>query len=134
MTTEAEAFASIVTWSADQPAWQRDALRRLVLQQGIETDEIDQLAAICKGVEKAVALEAGHLSDPNRDHGDVYLRGVSGVRHVSALAPGQRLSVRKDGLTVVYGDNGSGKSGYARIPKKACRARGAGSKVEEVIP
>jgi len=134
MTTEAEAFASIVTWSADQPAWQRDALRRLVLQQGIETDEIDQLAAICKGVEKAVPLEAGHLSDPNRDHGDVYLRGVSGVRHVSALAPGQRLSVRKDGLTVVYGDNGSGKSGYARILKKACRARGAGSKVEEVIP
>jgi energy-coupling factor transporter ATP-binding protein EcfA2 len=28
-----------------------------------------------------------------------------------------------DGLTVIYGDNGSGKSGYSRVLKRACRAR-----------
>ena len=28
MTTEAEALANILAWSADSPGWQRDALRR----------------------------------------------------------------------------------------------------------
>lgn len=134
MATEAEAFASIVAWSAYQHAWQRDALRRLATQQSIEPAEIDALAAICKGEQAGAPLEAGHLRDPNRDQGDVYLRSINGVSHVSALAPGQRLSIRRDGLTVVYGDNGSGKSGYARILKKACRARNANTRTEEVIP
>jgi len=133
MATEAEALAGILAWSTDSPAWQRDALRRLATQQSIEPVEIDELAAICKGVQPGVPLEAGHLRDVKQDQGDVYLRGISSVSHVSALAPGQRLSIRKDGLTVVYGDNGSGKSGYARILKKACRARNV-EKVEEVIP
>lgn len=133
MATEAEVFAGILSWSAGSPAWQRDALRRLATQQSIEPADIEELAAICKNDLSGVPLEAGHLRNPNRDQGDVYLRGISAVSHVSALAPGQRLSIRKDGLTVVYGDNGSGKSGYARILKKACRAR-AVDKVEEVIP
>lgn len=133
MATEAEVLAGILAWSVDSPAWQRDALRRLATQQSIEPVEIDELAAICKGVQPGVPLESGHLRDVKQDQGDVYLRGISAVSHVSALAPGQRLSIRKDGLTVVYGDNGSGKSGYARILKKACRARNV-EKVEEVIP
>lgn len=133
MATEAEALAGILAWSAESPAWQRDALRRLATQQSIEPVEVDELAEICKGVQPGVPLAAGHLRDVKQDQGDVYLRGISAVSHVSALAPGQRLSIRKDGLTVVYGDNGSGKSGYARILKKACRARNV-EKVEEVIP
>ncbi len=29
-------------------------------------------------------------------------------------------------MTIIYGDNGMGKSGYARILKRACRARHPG--------
>jgi energy-coupling factor transporter ATP-binding protein EcfA2 len=133
MTTEAEALASILAWSVDSPGWQRDALRRLATQAALEADEVDGLVAICKGDSPAVPLEAGHLRDPNRDQGEVYLRQVHGVRHVNALAPDQRLSLRQQGLTIIYGDNGSGKSGYARILKKACRAR-MPSRAEEIIP
>ncbi|MDZ4759980.1 MAG: AAA family ATPase [Alphaproteobacteria bacterium] len=133
MTTEAEALASILAWSADSPGWQRDVLRRLATQAALEPAEIDELVAICKGNSPAVPLEAEHLRDPNRDQGEVYLRQVHGVRHVNALAPDQRLTLHRVGLTIIYGDNGSGKSGYARILKRACRARMPG-RVEEIIP
>ncbi|HHY6930419.1 TPA: AAA family ATPase [Burkholderia ambifaria] len=132
MTTEAEVMANILAWSVDSPGWQRDALRRLATQAKLEPAEIDELVAICKGDRQAAALEAGHLRNPNRDQGEVYLRQIHGVRHVNALAPDQRLTLRQGGLTVIYGDNGSGKSGYARILKKACRAR-MPSRAEEII-
>lgn len=133
MTTEAEALADILAWSADCPAWQRDALRRLATQLALDSAEIDELVSICKGDGPAVPLEAGHLRDPNRDQGEVYLRQIHDVRHVNALAPDQRLTLHRVGLTIIYGDNGSGKSGYARILKKACRARMPG-RAEEIIP
>lgn len=133
MTTEAEALANILAWSADSPNWQKDALRRLATQATLGSAEIDELVAICKGDNPATPLDAAHLRDPSRDQGEVYLRQVHGVRHVNALVADQRLTLHRVGLTVIYGDNGSGKSGYARILKKACRAR-MPSRVEEIIP
>ena len=133
MTTEAEALASILSWSADSPAWQRDALRRLVSQASLTPAEIDELVAICKGDAPSVSLEIEHLTEAGRDQGEVYLRKLHSVRHVNALALDQRLTFRRAGLTIIYGDNGSGKSGYARILKSACRAR-LPPRGEQIIP
>lgn len=133
MTTEAEALADILNWSADCPSWQRDAMRRLAAQGSIEADEIDELVAISKGEGAAVPMEAVHLRDPDRNQGEVYVRQVHSVRHVNALAADQRLTLHRVGLTIIYGDNGSGKSGYARILKRACRARISG-RGDEIIP
>ncbi|WP_237442387.1 AAA family ATPase [Saccharibacter sp. 17.LH.SD] len=133
MTMEAEALANILKWSVDSPGWQRDALRRLVEQEILDQTKIDELVSICKGDSLAVPLNEGHLRNPNLDPRAVNLRQVSGVRHVNALAQDQRLTFSRDGLTVIYGDNGSGKSGYARILKKVCRARMAG-RIEEIVP
>lgn len=108
-------------------------LRRLATRGALEPAELDELVAVCKGDSPAVPLDADHLSDPNSDQGEVYLRQVRAVRHVNALAPDQRLTLHRLGLTVIYGDNGSGKSGYARILKSACRARMPG-RAEPIIP
>jgi energy-coupling factor transporter ATP-binding protein EcfA2 len=43
---------------------------------------------------------------------------------VNAIADGQRLEfAAPTGLTIVYGDNGSGKTGYSKVMKHACRSR-----------
>jgi hypothetical protein len=39
----------ILTWSADRPTWQRDALRRLVINGELSDDDISALTEICKG-------------------------------------------------------------------------------------
>lgn len=119
----------ILGWSADRPAWQRDALRRLV--QGGELAEADlvELVRLCKtphGLAEgttAVPLGKDHLPAIG-EHGEaVKLVSIFHDRGVNALAEGQTLRFGP-ALTVVYGDNGAGKTGYTRILKSACRARG----------
>lgn len=123
LSNEAAALADILKWSADLPAWQRDALRRLCGQSKLETADITALVAICKGADAGSPLDANHVRDPAASHAVVSLGALHGLSHVNALAPGERLSFGKSGLTVIYGDNGAGKSGYARVLKQLCRAR-----------
>lgn len=123
-SSEADALADILAWSAECPEWQRDALRRLCTKNALEEADFKELTTLCKSAgEGAVPLAAVHIPDPQAASAAVTLRDVHDVEHVNALKAGERLSFDKAGLTVVYGDNGSGKSGYARILKKVCRAR-----------
>ncbi|MDX8354841.1 AAA family ATPase [Cognatiyoonia sp. IB215182] len=53
----------------------------------------------------------------------VKICSVRSVHGVNALAGGQEMAFSDQGITIVYGDNGSGKSGYCRVLKHACRTR-----------
>ena len=122
--SEAEALKNILAWSNDCPAWQRDALRRLCTKSELDDADLDDLTNLCRSKGKgAVALVAEHIPDPDSTATAVNLKAIHSVANVNALKEGERLTFNKKGLTVVYGDNGSGKSGYARILKKVCRAR-----------
>jgi energy-coupling factor transporter ATP-binding protein EcfA2 len=70
-----------------------------------------------------VPLEKQHLSS-QAANGKVSLVSLFHHRGVNALAENQTLRFGT-GLTVVYGDNGAGKTGYIRILKHACHARGS---------
>ena len=121
--SEATALADIITWSEGCCAWQRDALRRLY-SGPISDADIIQLTAICKGEgAKAVPLSHDHIRDPRSAANAVSLTSVHSVENVNALAPRQTLTFDRSGMTVIYGDNGAGKSGYIRILKQVCRAR-----------
>jgi energy-coupling factor transporter ATP-binding protein EcfA2 len=132
LSNEAAALADILKWSTDLPAWQRDALRRLCSQTTLDSADITDLVAICKGIEPATPLDASHVRDPAASHAVVSLGALYGLSNVNALAPGERLSFGKNGLTIIYGDNGAGKSGYARVLKQLCRARSP--KGEAILP
>ncbi len=53
----------------------------------------------------------------------VRLISIAKTAHVNALASDQPLTFEPNGLTIVYGDSGSGKSGYARLLKRITRSR-----------
>jgi energy-coupling factor transporter ATP-binding protein EcfA2 len=119
----------ILEWSQGRPMWQRDALRRLVLNGEHSDEDISSLTEICKSAhglaeqQETDPLAKEHM--PDRAAGAVPVSLVSIFHHrgVNALAENQTLNFAP-GLTVVYGDNGAGKTGYIRILKSACRARG----------
>ena len=124
-----DVLREILIWSKDRPDWQRDALRRLVLTGELDDTDIDALTEICKSVyglageQEIVHLGRGHLPGDGTNAGRVNVHSIFHKRGVNALAENQTLSFGP-GLTVVYGDNAAGKSGYIRIFKSACRARG----------
>ncbi len=123
LSNEAAALADILKWSTDLPGWQRDALRRLCGAAKFEPADITALVAVCKDENPAAPLDASHVRDPAASYAVVNLDALHGLSNVNALAPGERLSFNKAGLTIIYGDNGAGKSGYARVLKQLCRAR-----------
>ncbi|HEY4372509.1 MAG TPA: AAA family ATPase [Burkholderiales bacterium] len=129
----------ILVWSQGSlKPWQQDAVRRL-FQGTLNSDGLADLYAMLKssvGLEdpkKRVPdpLSKNHLPATAGATDKVALLTMRDVEHVNMLAPKQTLKFSQTGLTVIYGGNGSGKSGYARVLKRACRSR---DESEEVIP
>lgn len=122
--SEVTALSDIVSWSENRCAWQRDALRRLCQSAELTPADIAELIEICKGAaNKAQPISHDHVRDPEASTKKVVLKSIYSVENVNALAADQKLQFSANGITVVYGDNGSGKSGYTRILKQICRAR-----------
>lgn len=121
----------IHAWSKGLPGWQQDAIARIYANRELTAADLEDLYALAKtavGIEDAKKREpkalddaqVAPLSDPTRL---VQLLAIKELSNVNALAPGGNLPIADSGLTVIYGENGAGKSGYSRILKHACRAR-----------
>ncbi len=129
----------ILTWSEELPDWQSDAIARLFTKQNLDADGINHLYALLKsenGIPDpqgriANRLCADQISIPAHAGTHVELLSIKNLVRVNALANDQKLSFGAKGLTVIYGDNGSGKSGYSRVLKQACRAR---DQQEPILP
>lgn len=119
----------LLEWSHERPTWQRDALRRLVLNGELSEDDIRELTEICKSAygladqQDIAPLANEHVPEKAAGSAPVALDSIFHHRGVNALAEDQTLRLAPS-LTVVYGDNAAGKTGYIRILKSACRARG----------
>ena len=126
-------------WSQVLPLWQQDAIRRLYVDRELSAADLEDLFAMAKaahGIEdpekrEAVKLAAADVAAPPVPERLVQIVAIKNLVNVNALAEGQRLPVGQTGLTVIYGENGAGKSGYSRVLKKACRAR---SQAEAILP
>jgi len=122
-------------WFKGKPAWLQDAARRLIQQGELTDKDYSELVKICKkesgitdGTEDAPApavIPDGALQKEDHSH-HLQLLSISDVIGINALHPKKPLLFGDGNLTIVYGQNGSGKSGYVRALKHACGAKYAG--------
>ncbi|WP_026987046.1 AAA family ATPase [Fodinicurvata fenggangensis] len=124
-------FEELLAWSGGRPAWQQDALRRLAQQGKLSEDDeasLRQHIEFSEGLitdepPATVPLASDHLSEAASNAPKTVLASLGPVRNVDRLEPNQppiRFAV--NGITLIYGPNASGKSGYCRITKQLCRS------------
>jgi len=118
----------LAAWVEGRPEWQRCVVRRFCDGEGLERADIAEIAdALVDGTPLDVtAVSAADMPGGFAVGEPVRLSLLCDVVGVNALLPDQTLSVAPAGLTVIYGDNGSGKSGYARLIREAVTARVTG--------
>lgn len=121
----------ILVWTQGLPAWQSDAASRLITKQVLTPEDLEDVYALLKlehGIpdpkkRQSKPLTADQIPVPIEVDTHIELRAIKNLINVNAIAENQQLIVGSTGMTVIYGDNGSGKSGYSRVLKRACRAR-----------
>ena len=123
-------FQEIQEWSKQLENWQRFALLQLLRDNSIE-DSINKIYEefkIDRGLSqslddrKTYDLGSSFVPQAVKQLKPVILREICNAKGVNALVEGQELKFGPK-LSVIYGPNASGKSGYARILKVACFTR-----------
>lgn len=121
----------LLDWASEQAAWVQDSLRRIALAVDHSVGNED-FADILENVRTAagagtselelIPLNAAHLGSGTGETRRTVLAQLGPVQNIDRLAGGQKLRMAPDGITLIYGENGSGKSGYTRIAKRLCRS------------
>ena len=87
--TETSALRDILQWSKTRPDWLRDGLRRLMVASDLSALDIDELEAICLGIEgDASPLSDEHIAvGPRRSTLEILSTGGS---HAKSQYPAPR--------------------------------------------
>ncbi|HHF2889257.1 TPA: AAA family ATPase [Vibrio diabolicus] len=125
---------SVVSWAnrLKKNLWWRHAIRLVAEKGSLDRNDLQLLFSVAK-MEHALEAKDDSYADYiapldltgfGEEKQAVNLKSIGKVNHVSALVSDALLEFGTEGLTAVYGDNGSGKSSYAKILKNACLTRG----------
>ena len=131
--------SDLIGWFSGAPVWQNEAFRRLLGKASLEASEFDEILALARaelGLDAARAMpnrvtEADLPTNPSAGSSAPRFVSLHSLAEVNMLASGQVLEIGPR-LTLIFGANGAGKSGYARVLKLACRCHERA--VERILP
>ncbi len=122
----------IIDWVENKPQFWQVAIERLIRNNQLSDDDIFEIKEICKAdfglsdiqfeevdFEDLKNFAAGAINSE-----DIVLSKIFNIENVNALSQTSSLEFSPVGLTLVYGDNGAGKSSYVSILKHTCNTRG----------
>lgn len=122
----------IIDWVENKPVFWQATIDRLIRNNELTEEDITEITEICKvqyGLSNFKYLDVDfddlrEFANNTTSRENITLSKIYNIDNINALSTESELNFVLDGLTVVYGDNGSGKSSYASILKYACNTRG----------
>lgn len=131
--TQEDALGILIAWANDQSNWLRMAVREvLACRTSLEAEPLQRIYERFL-VDSGLAMSGGEIADvpaisvPSIDQGgasQLRLKKILKVEGVNRLASNQEIAFN-DKLTVLYGENATGKTGYVRILKRLAKVRSA---------
>lgn len=115
----------LASWVAARPDWQKDAVARFCRNETLSAKDVAEVAdKLISGTYPVAAnISVADIPGSTATGDPINLFQVSDVQGVNALIGGQTLSFGSAGMTIAFGNNASGKSGYARLIREAVTAR-----------
>ncbi|MDZ5144154.1 AAA family ATPase [Microbacterium testaceum] len=115
----------LASWLDARPDWQKDAVSRFCRNEALSTEDVAEIAdkLIAGTYPTAASVDVADIPGSTAAGDSVALVQVADVQGVNALIGGQTLSFGSAGMTIAFGNNASGKSGYARLIREAVTAR-----------
>lgn len=115
----------LLRFASSLPLWQQHLMHSLLVDGAANPADIEvafQLLLADHGLLEGNAPAANKIDESqvlvDSTHiGGTVLQSLGPMTSVNRIAPDQILPFATNGLTVIYGENGSGKSGYARVLK-----------------
>jgi len=122
----------IIKWIEDKPQFWQEAVNRIIRNKNLAEDDIDDLVEINKAhqgisdveIENVDLEELKELVSSSDIEESITLFKICNTENINALKDNEELEFAPNGLTVVYGDNGAGKSSYVSVLKHICNTRG----------
>lgn len=120
----------IVEWAESRPYWEKYIWKKCLENGNLTEEELKQAYTYFKIDNQLLANDGppeitleGLVPTEDVALDRIYLKELNGCVNVNALPNDQILHFCKH-LTLGYGSNGSGKSGYGRLMANACFSRG----------
>lgn len=126
-------------WFTERAAWLQEAARRILTNGELTEADLSDCLNLCKNeagidlspvqIPTTQKLPAPALAPSAASSQTLHIERIKDVAGVNAISTDKPLEFNSPSLSIVYGDNGAGKSGYIRLLKQACGAR----KISDIV-
>lgn len=128
--------AVLVAWANEHDGWVRQIADEVLVTGQAPSEDLIATAyetfKVEKGFGDGEAPDVPHLSsdaEESATEDELVVTRMHNVSGVNALSSGSDIKFNR-GLTILFGENGTGKTGYARVLKRAAGVRTS----EEILP
>lgn len=109
-----EVHEEVRAWLLNQHEWLQEAADRLLVAGQFQDEDVMAVAQLLKTEQGRTVTKHrafASLTKPLSASGELWLTSISEVQGIENLSPKTPLDFGKGNLVVIYGHNGSGKSG-----------------------